>query len=382
MTRNKYMKKIPVIVLLLLIGLSFYKINQLNYIKHKEIQQSVVNHPENLPETKLARITSVWFKNLKADWYWLQAVQYIGSNALESEYKKYLFKVLDLITDLNPYFEKPYVIGQLLIPSYNHRYESLSDQQQTKYVDQWEELWLKWVKNFCDPDKLEAIKREDDLTKIWKDKKYKNPCKSYAPAYYLAYIYHFYKNDSLSASTYYKIAAANEDSPEWAKALAAIMQWKWWNRDKSTLMFLWLAKDIETEDQVCSTLAIEIDNFYKTLLSQNRPLDGQIIKTLEDTRNSVFWELTDENESELFWDAKCESFVNKAIREINLSYIEEWNQKYSNDNEWRNTRNAQALFESWYIDFLPTDIQQYWDYGIIYEYDPVKWKYDYIMWKY
>jgi len=160
MTRNKYMKKIPVIVLLLLIGLSFYKINQLNYIKHKEIQQSVVNHPENLPETKLARITSVWFKNLKADWYWLQAVQYIGSNALESEYKKYLFKVLDLITDLNPYFEKPYVIGQLLIPSYNHRYESLSDQQQTKYVDQWEELWLKWVKNFCDPDKLEAIKRE------------------------------------------------------------------------------------------------------------------------------------------------------------------------------------------------------------------------------
>ena len=54
MTRNKYMKKIAVIVLLLLTGLSFYKINALNHLKHKEIQQSVVNHPENLPETKLA----------------------------------------------------------------------------------------------------------------------------------------------------------------------------------------------------------------------------------------------------------------------------------------------------------------------------------------
>jgi len=73
---------------------------------------------------------------LKADWYWLQAVQYIGGNALESEYKKYLFEVLDLITDLNPYFEKPYIVGQLLIPSYNQRYESLTTDEQNKYIQQ------------------------------------------------------------------------------------------------------------------------------------------------------------------------------------------------------------------------------------------------------
>ena len=140
------MLRIQNIIIFILLGISifsFYKINELNYSKHQQIQESIVNHPENLPETQLAQITSIGFKNLKADWYWLKAVQYIGSNALASEYKKYLFEVLDLITDLNPYFEKPYVIGQLLIPNYNQRYESLDENQQQKYINQSEELGLK-----------------------------------------------------------------------------------------------------------------------------------------------------------------------------------------------------------------------------------------------
>jgi len=376
-------KSIAIILGLLLICTSFYKIAELNYAKTKQIQESIVNHPENLPQTELAKVTSIGFKNLKADWYWLRAVQYIGSNALESEYKKYLFEVLDLITDLNPYFEKPYIIGQLLLPSYNHRYESLSTSQQQTYIDQWEQLWLKWVENFCDREKVEAIKSEDNLVKVWKDDIYKNPCKSYAPAYYLAYIYHFYKNDSLSASTYYKIAAANDDAPEWARVLAAIMQGKWGNREKSALMFLWLAKEVEVEnDPLCTSFAKELEGFYKGLLGQNTPINGQIIKTLEATRNQVFWEFDEEKEEEFFWDTKCKNFVNKTIREINLSYIETGNERFKNDNNGNNARNAKALFESWYIDFLPTDNQQYWEYGIIYEYNTEKWAFDYTIWNY
>jgi len=38
---------------------SFYKINALNYLKQKEIQQNIVNHPDNLPESSLAKITSI-----------------------------------------------------------------------------------------------------------------------------------------------------------------------------------------------------------------------------------------------------------------------------------------------------------------------------------
>ena len=375
-------KNITIFILLGISLLSFYRINTLNYTKQKEIQQNVINHPDSLPESNLAQITSIGFKNLKANWYWLQAVQYIGGNALESEYKKYLFEVLDLITDLNPYFEKPYVVGQLLIPSYNQRYESLSDEEQQKYIQQWVDLGLKWVENFCDIEKVNSILKEDDITEIWKNEKYRNPCKSYAPAYYLAFIYHFYLDDSLAASNYYKISAANDDSPEWAKTLAAIMQWKWGNREKSTLMFLWLAKEIEPTDQVCTAFANELDNYYKNILVSGTSLDAEIVSGLENARNTIFWEFTEEKEEEFFWNTKCANFVNKAIREINLTYIEIGNEKFRVENPWKNIRNAKFLYEDGYIDFLPTDIQQYWEYWIIYEYSFEKWKYDYTMWSY
>jgi hypothetical protein len=48
--------------------------------------------------------------------------------------------MLDLITELNPYFEKPYIIGQLLLPNYNDRYESLSTDEQNSYNKQGQEI--------------------------------------------------------------------------------------------------------------------------------------------------------------------------------------------------------------------------------------------------
>jgi len=369
---------------ILLVGvlMSFYTINELNYGKQQQIQESIVNHPENLPESELAQITSIWFKNLKSDWYWLRAVQYIGSNAFASEYKKYLFEVLDLITDLNPYFEKPYIIGQLLIPNYNYRYEDLDKAEQEKYINQAEKLWLKGVQNFCDEEKVAAIKAETNLPSVWQEKKYKNPCKSYAPAYYLAYIYHFYKWDSLQASDYYKVAAANDDSVLWARSLAAIMQWKWGNREKSTLMFLNLAQHIETTDPYCTALATEVDTFYKDILASKNPITWQMVQALEVSRDAVLWEFSEENEEEFLWDTKCTNFLNKAIREINLAYIEQENKKFQDANNWFWARHAAALYDEWYLEFLPTDIQQYGDYWIIYQYMPETWWFDYVMWNY
>jgi hypothetical protein len=38
--------------------------------------------------------------------------------------------MLDLITELNPYFYHPYKIGLLLLPDYNSRYENLDKNTQ------------------------------------------------------------------------------------------------------------------------------------------------------------------------------------------------------------------------------------------------------------
>lgn len=78
-----------------------------------------------------------------ADFYWLSAIQYIGSNAIGSEYKKYLFAMLELVTDLNPYFTFPYQIGELLLPSYNERYENLSEEEIRKNTEQAIQIGLK-----------------------------------------------------------------------------------------------------------------------------------------------------------------------------------------------------------------------------------------------
>jgi len=105
----------------------------------------------------------------------------------------------------------------LLLPDYNARYEKITKEEELEYIKQAETLGLKGIQNFCDEGKLELIKKENNLQKIWNDNEdniYKNPCKSYHIPYYLAYIYYFHLNDPKTASDYYKIASANIDSVE------------------------------------------------------------------------------------------------------------------------------------------------------------------------
>lgn len=363
--------------MLIIILFWFYKVNELNYQKKKQIQENLVNHPENLPKNDVAKATSFWFKNIRADIYRLETIQYIWWNAINSSYKKYLYQILDLITDLNPFFEHPYIIGQLLLPDYNERYEKLAASEQEKYKDQAIEIWLKWIKIFCNEKIIEKINKEDNLQKIWNDKEYENPCKSYQIPFYLAYIYYFYKNDPINSSLYYKVASANKDSLEWAKILAAIMQWKGWNREKSIFMFLTLAQNVadtkKVEDKACLQVANEMKNI--------KYVDSSLIKWLEVTIEKIFWKFDEKKEKQFLDTDSCQNYLNKAAREVNLFYLDEANKKYFKDT-WKNAKDAKELFDKWYIDYIPKDFQQYKDYWIIYIFNEKTWYFDYDMWKY
>ncbi len=380
---KKLLKFLIIFFILIWIGFSFLYVNSLNYKKLRNIQLNLIEHPEGLPTSEFAKATSVWFENTRADIYWLETIQYIWWNAVSSAYKKYLFKMLDLITDLNPYFSHPYRIWMLLLPDYNPRYEDLNDNQEMEYIKQAEKLWLKWIKNFCDLDKIELIKNEDDLQKIWSEDKYKNPCRSYEIPYYLAYVYYFHMQDPASASDYYKIASANTDSVEWAKILAAIMRWKGWDREKAFLMFLNIWKSLDTsEDQACNQFATLLqDKVWYQIFRENK-LSSGIIKYVNDSRTQIFGEFDEEKDDSINSDTQCSNYINKAVRELNLYYVEQANEKYKQDNDWESAENAQILFDWRYIDYLPVDFQQYEDYGIIYEYNPDTWFFDYWMGKY
>lgn len=378
---NKGIKFLIMVFLLLFVLYSFFEVNKINYTKHKEIKNNIVNHPENIPKKETARLNSFWFNNLRADIYWLEAIQYIWGNVINAEYKKYLYTMLDFITELNPYFEHPYIIWELLLPSYNERYETLSKGEKDKHINQAIKIWVKWVKNFCDFEKVHAIENEYNLEKLWSEEKYKDPCKSYRIPYYLAYIYYYYKHDWITAAKYYKVASANKDSVEWAKVMSAIMQWKWWDREKSIYMFLNLAKNIEKTDNVCIQFSNELEKVYNLITSWSIELDENLIQNIELTRKEIFEEISEENEEDFLWDTKCKNYANKAIRELNLFYIEEANKEFEKDHKTP-AINAKELFNKWYIKFLPTDFQQYEDYWIIYEYNKDLWVFDYEMWSY
>lgn len=371
---RQLMKKIFLIILLIISLICFYLINELNYKKIREIKLNVVEHPESLPTKKVALNSSFWFKNIKADWYWLEAIQYIWWNAINSKYKKYLYSMIDVITELNPYFDHPYTIGLLLLPEYNQRYENLSKEKQDINIEQWVKIGLKWIKNFCDKDKLEAIKNDKlayNLDELKTNEKFKNPCKTYKIAYNLAFVYYFYLKDPDTASYYYRVAYANDDTLEWARMMAAIMKWKWWDRVKSFYMFLNMSQT-DDSDKVCSQFSkILIDN------AQNKDfrLDWTTLKKIQDTRNKIFPEKKDK-EWKIIDSTGCNNFLNKAVRELNLIYIE-WANNLYKEKFNKNAADAKELLKKWIINFLPTDPQTTKDHIIDYYYNDDIKRFDY-----
>jgi hypothetical protein len=377
---KKFLSIIFFIIFISWILITFYKINEKNYTKIKQIKYNIVGHPEFLPDPNFAKITAFGFKNTKADIYWLETIQYIWWNAISSEYKKYLYYMLNLINELNPYFTHPYKIWLLLLPDYNPRYEKLTKEEQKNYILQAEKIWLKWIENLCDKKKIDLIKKEDNLNKIWTEKKYANPCKDYLIPYYLAFDYYFYLHDPIKASTYYKITSANKDAVEWAKILAAIMRWKWWDREKAFLMFVNIWKSLDnSKDKTCSKFADLLENKVAYPIFRENNLDYRLIKLMNESRDKIFWNNEEDNSKNL--DKQCSNYINKATREINLYYIEQANKKYKKDT-WKNAKNAKVLYDKWYIKYLPIDYQKSKDYSIIYKYNKDTKHFDYEMWYY
>lgn len=78
----------------------------------------------------------------------------------------------------------------------------------------------------CDREKLELIKKEFDLEKLWKEEKYTQPCTSFKVPYFLAYLFYFSFHKPETSAYFYKISSAMPDAYEGAKIMAAIMQGK------------------------------------------------------------------------------------------------------------------------------------------------------------
>ncbi len=62
-----------------------------------------------VPDPELARLLSLGFRPVVADFYWLQAVQAVGGNVrMTPELARHLGKLIDLVTTLDPWVDHPY----------------------------------------------------------------------------------------------------------------------------------------------------------------------------------------------------------------------------------------------------------------------------------
>ena len=64
-----------------------------------------------VPQPELVRNASFGFTALAADYYWLQAVQLAGNAGDVSRHSAYVGKLLDVVTELDPWVDHPYRFG-------------------------------------------------------------------------------------------------------------------------------------------------------------------------------------------------------------------------------------------------------------------------------
>lgn len=363
------MKKIITTLIIISCFWFFFYANKLNYNTHLNIMAEKITHPEFIPSKEFAKQTSFWFKNIKADLYWLETIQYIWSNAASSKYKKYLFSMIDLVTELNPNFENPYRIGQLLMPSFNPRYEKITEDQNQIYVDQAIKLSEKWIDNFCNKDLIKEVLAEEDLKELWENEKYHDTCRSFNIPYYLGYTYNEYKNDIENTYKYYKISSVHKDALQWSKTLTAIMRWKSWDRIKSVITFLTLAESLPEDIPWCHAISDTIMDITRN----NIVLNNSNVKLLNEETKKI---LPFDSEGWSAWASECSVYVNKAVREFNLAFLDWANNALMKD--WfEPAKSSKELLEKWYIWYEPTDFQQYENYGVEYIYNEEMWRFDY-----
>lgn len=374
---SKFILPLFLVITLLVSGSVFFRVNtNENYQAHLEVERNVIEHPEFIPTASSVKIASSGYASLVSDFYWLDTIQYIGSNAISASYKAYLYELTGLVTDLSPHFTYPYQIALLLLPDVNERYESISENEKDKNVQNSIKLGEKAIATTCDMKKVEAIRKRFDLETLFNDASLKNPCEDALIPYYLAYVEYWSANHPEKASEWYRVAAMNDAAPKGARIMSAIMQGKTGNREKSIIMFLSLAEGMDpSADGMCRKLTGQLRSLLVPAFSGGAKLDKKFLIAVEKARAAAQEALGEKQEEIEKTDvsAYCSSYLNKAVREMNMAYVQEGDNRYFRETG-KHAKNAKELFDKKYLDYLPRDYQKGNDgYEIIYAWkDPIQ----------
>ncbi|MFZ5468510.1 MAG: tetratricopeptide repeat protein [Myxococcota bacterium] len=79
--------------------------------------QEVPDPIRRLPRSAVLKRATLGHRSIVADWYWVRSAIYFGDPTLNKEHYRFLFPLVDLITDLDPHFEYAYLFGGVALPT-------------------------------------------------------------------------------------------------------------------------------------------------------------------------------------------------------------------------------------------------------------------------
>lgn len=109
---SHWLKALTWLVFLHLLILSCYLVQtRLEEIRPQDRAERMIY----LPSGKLLKPMALGFDNLLADVLWIRAVIYVGSHILTDKSYPWLYHIVDLVTTLDPQFDKPYEFGGIVL---------------------------------------------------------------------------------------------------------------------------------------------------------------------------------------------------------------------------------------------------------------------------
>jgi len=179
-------------------------------------------------------------QSLLADWLLIKWVQFAG-NGNQRWFEEDLYVYLDMLSDLQPYWEYPYVLGESLLP--RQRADAVFVWSWDLDIS-WENAIAygeKWVGFLCDDGWLDWWNMsEKEFMKLWIekwDKWLSWGCQSASLPHNLAFVYYHYLWDAINAVRYYRLEALSTGFSNASLMMSAIVMWNVWEHQKSAMMW-------------------------------------------------------------------------------------------------------------------------------------------------
>jgi len=184
------------------------------YGVHQQIPSTPAASREEvfLPLPKLAKLASLGFDAVISDYYWIQAIYKVGGTRdAPHEFASYIYKIIDLVTTLDPHVSHPYRFGA---------------------------IWL--------DDSKESVRKGNELLRRG-IKYHPDDWRNY---FYLGYNLFYYLNENEAAAAVLEECTKIEGSPKYLPRLVARLRSEHADLEASAMFLSELIRTTEAQDAI------------------------------------------------------------------------------------------------------------------------------------